>query len=203
MKPETLKSKIDIAGNPIYAEHRGLEQWARLQNLKNTAAAFNLMMSYGGMEAFNKLYSDCRTVVATIENGIKANNERATGLKYLRDDISTYNRTKPIYKEYTETKFFKERFRSKHESDIIDHENARRELKNYKRPLPKVETLNEQLTKIKSANVTNNKSLAIKKAELKQLSIVHDYLHYLRREHEPPPPQKEPKQQKRSNDISL
>jgi len=212
-KPETIKPKIDIAGNPIYAERRGLEQWARLQNLKNTVAAFNLMMSYGGMEAFNKVYADCRTDVDTITNGIQANNDRIKGLGYLRTDIQTYHRTKPVYTQYRDMKKAKnnitffgkdkaEEFRNSNESDIIAHENARNDLKGYKM-LPKVETINAEITKIKSANVTNNKSLAIKKAELKQFGIVHDYLHYLRREHEPPPPQREPKQQKRSNDISL
>jgi hypothetical protein len=171
------------------------------------------MMSYGGMEAFNKVYADCRTDVDTITNGIQANNDRIKGLGYLRTDIQTYHRTKPVYTQYRDMKKAKnnitffgkdkaEEFRNSNESDIIAHENARNDLKGYK-TLPKVETINAEITKIKSANVTNNKSLAIKKAELKQFGIVHDYLHYLRREHEPPPPQREPKQQKRSNDISL
>ena len=33
------KPLIDIAGNPKYAESRGLEHWARLQNLKNSAGS--------------------------------------------------------------------------------------------------------------------------------------------------------------------
>ena len=47
-----IKPLIDIAGNPKFAENRGLEQWARIQNLKNSSIAFHLMLSYGGMEAF-------------------------------------------------------------------------------------------------------------------------------------------------------
>jgi hypothetical protein len=81
-KPKAIPPLIDIAGNPKYAESRGLEQWARLQNLKNTVAAFNLMMEYGGLDAFNKVYLACRTDVDTIENGIKANGERITALNY-------------------------------------------------------------------------------------------------------------------------
>jgi hypothetical protein len=189
----TIKTLIDIAGNPKFAESRGLEQWAKLQNLKNAAAAFSLMMEYGGLEALNKIYAECRTDVATIENGIKANKERITGLKYLRADISKYNRTKPIYKEYEEhkTKFFKDRFYNKHSDEIIDHENAEIALRDWKRPLPKLKDIGVEITRIEAANVTNNKSLAIKKAELKQFGVVHSYLHYLKLEHEPPPPPRE------------
>ena len=70
-KPEVIKPLIDIAGNPKFAEHRGLEQWAKLQNLKYTAEAFILMQEYGGMEAFMKLFNDCKTEVATYTNGIQ------------------------------------------------------------------------------------------------------------------------------------
>ena len=192
-KPKTIKPLLDIAGNPKYAESRGLEQWAKLQNLKNSAAAFNLMMEYGGMEAFNKLLNDCRTYVATIENGIKANSERVTGLKYVRDDIKTYHRTRPVYKEYTEIKmkFFKDRFYKKNSGEIIEHENALIALRDCKRPLRKVEDINAEIKRIEAANVNNNKTLAIKKAELNQLGIVHSYLYYLKLEHEPPPPPRE------------
>ena len=201
-KTKAVKPLIDITGNPKYAESRGLEQWAKIQNLKNKAAAFNLMMEYGGMEAFMKILTDCRTDVATIENGIKANSERITGLKYLRNDIATYHRTRPIYKQYMETKLFKERFRANNERDIIDHENAAIALQGWKRPLRKVGDIDGEIARIKAANVSNNKSLSFKKAELKQLGIIHDNLYYLRLEHEPPPPPREQTHtSRRSNGI--
>ena len=130
-----IKPLIDIAGNPKYGENRGLEQWAKLQNLKNMVQAYNLMMEYGGLEAFNKIYSACHTDVKTIENGINANAERIKYFCFLRDNITTYNRTKSIYKQYEETKFFKERFREKHASEIFEHENAIISLKRYAFPL--------------------------------------------------------------------
>ncbi|MCL1792806.1 MAG: hypothetical protein FWG34_02950, partial [Oscillospiraceae bacterium] len=218
-KPETLKPKIDIAGNPIYATSRGLEQWAKLQNLKNTAAAFILMQQYGGLEAFNKLYADCRTDVDTITNGIQANNKRIEGLSYVCDVINTYHRTRPVYTQYRDMKKAKgnitifgkdkaEEFRNQgnNNADIIDYENARRDLEDYERPLRKTSDMKAEIERIKTANVTNNKSLAIKKAELKKFAAVHSYLHFLQREHEPPPPPREQQQtrtKKRSNDIDL
>ena len=202
-KPETLKPLIDI-DTPKFAESKGLTHWAKLQNLKNSAAAFSMMMEYGGMEAFLKLLTDCRNDVATIENGIAANNEHIKAIRYLRDDIVTYNRTKPIYREYQETKFFKDRFLKKHESDITAHELAASELRQYPKPLPTVKTLDERIAKLKAANVNNHKALAPKKAELKQLSNIHSYLYHLKLTHQPPPPPREQEQahtRKRSNDL--
>jgi hypothetical protein len=203
-KPETIKPLIDIKGNQKIAESKGLTHWAKLQNLKNSAAAFNLMREYGGMEAFLKLLTDCRNDVATIENGIAANNEQIKAIGYLRDDIKTYQRTKPIYKEYEETKYFKERFLKKHESDITAHELAVAELRQYPKPLPTAKTLDERIAKLKAANVNNHKALTPKKAELKQLSNIHSYLYHLKLTHEPPPPPREQEKtrtRKRSNDL--
>jgi len=215
-KPEVIKPLIDIAGNPKFAEHRGLEQWAKLQNLKYTAEAFILMQEYGGMEAFMKLFNDCKTEVATYTNGIEANDNMIKAWGYLRKDIADYRRTQPIYKQYTDMKKAKnnitffgknraEEFRNNNFVDIALHERMIEELKEYKRPLYNNATIDSEIEKIKAANVRCNKTLAVKKAELKQLSNIHSHLYYLQRQFEPPPPQREPKQQqrKRSSDFSL
>jgi transketolase len=163
------------------------------------------MMNYGGTEAFMKLYNECRTDVETVENGIKANSERITSLKIFRDDIATYHRTKPIFKQYEQTNFlFKERFRRKNESEIMKHENAASALQYYSRPLRKLKDINAEITRIEAANTTNNKTLTKRKSDLKQLGYIHTYLHRLKREHEPPPPPREQtRTRKRSNDIDL
>lgn len=203
-KPKEIKPLIDIAGNPKYAESRGLEQWARLQNLKNSAHAFMLMQEYGGLQVFNKLYSACKTDIETITNAIEANKERLTAYKYLRKDVADFHRTKDIYKQYREIKntFFQDRFRRKHEDEIIEHENAALALRDYERPLPKIKDIDERIERLKAANVTNNKSLAIKKKELNQLKNIHAYLHEIKREHEPPTlPREQTRTRKRSNDL--
>jgi len=216
---ETLREHIDIAGNPKYAESRGLTQWAKLQNLQNLAAAFMLMQEYGGLEAFNKLYSEYRTDVETIENAIKANSDRIKGLEYLRDDISIYHRTRPVYKQYTDMKKAKgnitfwgkdkaEEFRNqgKNNADIIAHENAKRDLENFERPLRKPSDINAEIAEIKEANVTNNKSLEIRKSQLKKMGAIHSHLHFLQREFAPPPPPKQEQtrtQTKKRNDYNL
>jgi hypothetical protein len=196
-----VKPLLDIAGNPKFAENRGLEQWAKLQSLKNTAQAFMLMEEYGGTKAFSKLLSDCRNDVETIENAIKANNEQNLSLGYWYDTIATYNRTKQIYKQYTETKLFKGQFLKKHESEITSYEIARDELKSLKKPLPKLKELSARIKRIDDANTTNEKSLAKKKTELNRLKRIHTFLYQLRREHEPSQPRQ--KKHKKTHGLDL
>jgi len=153
------------------------------------------------------LYDECKTDVATLENGIQANDERLKKLGYQREDTITYNRTKPIYTQYENTKYFKERFRKKHESDIIAHEDAQAGLRYHPRPLPTVKQLDARIAEIKAANVINHRQLKESRAELKHLSSIHSYLFNLRLTHQPPPEPKQPQHQqqtrtkKRSNDL--
>ena len=195
-------------------EHRGLEQWAKIQDLKDTAAAFALMQEYGGLEAFNELYTSCRIAIETAENGINANEERITALKYFRDDIANYKRTLPIYRQYTEMKKAKnnitffgknraEEFRMKYEEDIFTHEVARRDLADYAQPLPNVKTITAEIQKIEAANVRNKQWLPKKKAELRQLTSIHKHLHFLRREHEPPPLEQPPPKRTRNRSYDM
>jgi hypothetical protein len=156
------------------------------------------MQGYGGMEAFMKLYTACKNDVETIDNGIKANEEQIQALGYWREDISTYRRTKPIYKQYEETKFFKERFLKKHERDITAHELAAAELRNYPKPLPKVREIDEKIHAIKTVNAKNYKALSQKKAELKQLGTIRDYLYHLNLTHQPPPQRQQTQEQTRT-----
>jgi hypothetical protein len=195
-----IRQLIDIAGNPKFAESRGLEQWARIQNLQNSAKAFNLMMEYGGMETFLKLLHDCRSDIDTIENGIAANNERIKSFNDLRKNIITYNKTKSIYKQYKETTIFKERFRKKHEDEISDHENAKYNISQFPKPTPKIKELDDRLARLKIANINNRKGLAPKKAELNELKKVHSYLFHLRLTHQLPLQEKE-KTRSRNFDI--
>ena len=53
-----------------------------------------------------------------------------------------------------------EEFRKLHEGDISDHELARAELKDYKRPYYSNATINAEIVKIKAINAGNGKTLA-------------------------------------------
>ncbi|MCL2397506.1 MAG: hypothetical protein FWC93_05510, partial [Defluviitaleaceae bacterium] len=200
--------------NPIHATHRGLDQWAKLQHIKDTAAAYALMQSYGGIDTFMKLYHECRLDVQTLENGIAANDEQIKAWGYLQKDIATYRRTQPIYKQYREMKRAKnnitffgkdkaEEFRKNHEDDISAHEIAMRDLEGYEKPYYSNKTITAEIEKIKTANVKNNKALTQKKAELKQAGRVHSYLFDLDRQHQPKQEKQQQRRRSKVYDVGL
>jgi len=80
---------------------------------------------------------------------------------------------------------------------VSAHESAKRDLKDYERPLPKIKELSQNLKDGEAANTANYKSLGSKRAEKKRLDTTHTYLYYLNVEHEP----KRERQQTRSKGL--
>ena len=184
----------------------GIALWESIIARADTAEIYDLMQHHGGYQHFVDLMADSRTLLETIDNGIKANDKRISAWEYLRKDIADLNRTRKVYNEYTalrkSTKLFAKRIADKfyntHESDIRTHENALRELKDYKRPLPTLKEIDAEIAKGKNANATNKKSYSIAKAELDRFHLVHRKLSGVNREHTPKAPQK---QKQRSRDL--
>jgi len=168
------------------------------------------MQQHGGYQHFVDLMTESRIAHETIDNAIKANEKRIAAWGYLRKDIITLNRTRKIYNEYQElkksTKFFSKRmadkFYEKHEDEICTHERALRDLKDYKRPLPTIKEIDEEIAKGKNANAINAKSYAIAKAEHSRFTAVHRKLYAVNNEHKPQTQQRQT-QRSRSNDFSL
>ena len=116
----------------------------------------------------------------------------------MRKDIVDLNSTRKVYNEYQalkkSTKFFAKRtadkFYEKHESEIRTHENALRELKDYKRPLYTLKEIDEEVAKGKSVNVENGKAYRAAKAEHTRFNTVHRKLYAVNNEHKPKPPKR-------------
>ena len=106
-KPKPKEQPTQKTGYAALLESHGIGKWRKVQALKHTPEAYDLLQKYGGTEAFLKLYHECKADVATLENGIQANEERIKSYTDLRKAIVTYNRTKPIYEQYQNTKFSK------------------------------------------------------------------------------------------------
>jgi len=151
------------------------------------------MQQNGGYQHFVDLMTESRIAHETIDNAIKANEKRIDAWGYLRKDIANLNRTRKIYTEYKtlqkSTKFFAKRtadkFYEKHEDEIRTHENALRDLKDYKRPLPTIKEIDEQIAKGKNANVQNTKYYKTAKAEHTRFTTVHRKLYAVNNEHKP------------------
>ncbi|MCL2199763.1 MAG: hypothetical protein FWB80_12665 [Defluviitaleaceae bacterium] len=120
----------------------------------------------------------------TIDNAINANEKRLSTWGYLRKDIIALNRTA-------------DKFYEKHEDEIRTHENALRDLKDYKRPLFTVKEIDEEIAKGKNANVQNAKYYRTAKAEHTRFTTVHRKLYAVNSEHKPKAPQR---QKQRSQD---
>ena len=58
------------------------------------------MLQYGGYSHFVDLMNESRIAHETIDNGIKANEQRVAARGDLRKDISDLNRTRKIYNEF-------------------------------------------------------------------------------------------------------
>jgi vacuolar-type H+-ATPase subunit I/STV1 len=157
------------------------------------------MQQHGGYQHFIDLMTESRIAHETIDNAIKTNEKRITAWGYLRKDISDLNRTRKVYNEYKalqkSTKFFAKRtvdkFYEKHEDEIRTHENALRDLKDYKRPLFTVKEIDEEIAKGKNANVENAKHYRAAKAEYARFTTIHRKLYDVNRIHKPQAPQKQ------------
>ena len=198
-KPQTPKSLPPL---------EGIALWESIIARPDTAEIYNLMQEHGGYNHFVDLMTDSRTMVETIDNGIKANEKRISVWGYLRKDVADLNRTRKVYNEYAalkkSTKLFAKRtadkFYKQHEDTIDTHQNALRELKDYKRPLPTLKEIDAEIAKGKNANAVNQKSYDIAKDELDRFYLVHRKLSSVNREHTPRVPQK---QKQRSQGYEL
>ena len=177
----------------------GIALWESIIRRADTAEIYNLMQQHGGYQHFIDLMTESRIAHETIDNAIKANEKRIAAWGYLRKDIIALNRTRKIYNEFQKlkksTKFFAKRtadkFYEKHEDEIRTHENALRDLKDYKRPLPMVKEIDEEIAKGKNANALNAKYYRAAKAEHTRFTTVHRKLYAVNNEHKPKPLQRQ------------
>jgi len=177
----------------------GIALWERIIRKPDTAEIYDLMQKHGGYQHFVDLMTESRIAHETIDNAIKANEKRIAAWGYLRKDITDLNSTRKIYNEYKalkkSTKFLAKRtaakFYEKHEGEILTHERALRDLKDYKRPLYTIKEIDEEITKGKAANVENAKSYRAAKAEHTRFTTVHRKLYAVNNEHKPKAPQRQ------------
>ncbi|MDR1703681.1 MAG: hypothetical protein LBS19_03210, partial [Clostridiales bacterium] len=163
-----------------------------------------LMQEYGGSEGVLTLREQCRRDMAELQNSMDAAGERIQKLSNLLTNIADYNRTKPIYKQYKETRLFSERFRKKHAEDIEAHECAKSRLEKVKRPLPKVKDIDKKIAELKETNAESSRRYSQKDREYRDWGKLHSYFRSLETRLESPPSQRrDPARHVKSNDLSL
>ncbi|MCM4099887.1 relaxase/mobilization nuclease domain-containing protein [Clostridioides difficile] len=121
---------IDIENSIKAAQSKGYEQWAKIHNLKQAAKTMNFLTEHK-IEQYANLtarIAEIQTESGQAADALKNVEKRLADMAVFIKNISTYQKTKPVYDAYRKAKN-KEKYRAAHESDIILHEAAAKAMK--------------------------------------------------------------------------
>ena len=141
---------IDIENSIKAQESRGYEQWAKIHNLKQAAKTMNFLSEHK-IEQYADLTAKIAEVTAASEqaaDSLKEVEKRLSDMAVLIKNVTTYQKTKPVYEAYKKAKD-KGKYKAAHESDIILFETAARPIKAAGiSKLPSVPALQSEYTKL-------------------------------------------------------
>ena len=121
---------IDIENSIKAAQSRGYEQWAKIHNLKQAAKTMNYLTE-NKIEQYADLVSRIEEMAAEsgqAADALKNAEKRLAEMAVLIKNVSTYQKTKPVYDAYRKARN-REKYRAGQEQAIILHEAAARSLK--------------------------------------------------------------------------
>lgn len=122
---KTLKSLIDLSTEKIQ-KNKGLEHWAKLNNLKQSAKTLNVLNEKGianYAELSEKVQTTSRTFSETSDK-IKQLEIRLSEISEFRKHIANYAKTRDVYSEFKKSRF-KDKFYEMHESQLNLHEKSK------------------------------------------------------------------------------
>ena len=142
---------IDIENSIKAQQSRGYEQWAKIHNLKQAAKTVNFLTE-NKIEQYTDLIARIDEITAASEqaaDALKGVERRLADMAVLIKNITTYQKTKPVYEAYKKAKN-KEQFRASHESNLILYEAAAKALRaaNVGGKLPSVAALQAEYAKL-------------------------------------------------------
>ena len=121
---------IDIENSIKAAQSKGYEQWAKIHNLKQAAKTMNFLTEHK-IEQYADLVSRIEEMAAEsgqAADALKNAEKRLAEMVVLIKNVSTYQKTKPVYDAYRKARN-REKYRAGQEQAIILHEAAVRSLK--------------------------------------------------------------------------
>ena len=121
---------IDIENSIKAAQSKGYEQWAKIHNLKQAAKTMNFLTEHK-IEQYADLVSRIEEMAAEsgqAADALKNAEKRLADMAVLIKNVSTYQKTKPVYDAYRKSRN-REKYRAGQEQAIILHEAAARSLK--------------------------------------------------------------------------
>ena len=121
---------IDIENSIKAAQSKGYEQWAKIHNLKQAAKTMNFLTEHK-IGQYADLVSRIEEMAAEsgqAADALKNAEKRLAEMAVLIKNVSTYQKTKPVYDAYRKARN-REKYRAGQEQAIILHEAAVRSLK--------------------------------------------------------------------------
>ena len=121
---------IDIENSIKAVQSKGYEQWAKIHNLKQAAKTMNFLTEHK-IEQYADLVSRIEEMAAEsgqAADALKNAEKRLADMAVLIKNVSTYQKTKPVYDAYRKARN-REKYRAGQEQAIILHEAAVRSLK--------------------------------------------------------------------------
>ena len=166
---------IDIENSIKAQQSRGYEQWAKIQNLKQAAKTMNFLTEHQ-IEQYADLESRIEEVTAASDqtaDALKGVETRLADMALLVKNISTYQKTKPVYDAYRAAKN-KAQYRAGQESNIILHEAAARAIKaaGLSGKLPSVAALQAEHGKLQEQKDTLYADYGKLKKQVKEYGVI-------------------------------
>ena len=127
---EAVSLLIDLENSIKAAQSKGYEKWAKIHNLKQAAKTMNFLTEHK-IEQYADLVSRIEEMAAEsgqAADALKNAEKRLADMAVLIKNVSTYQKTKPVYDAYRKARN-REKYRAGQEQAIILHEAAARSLK--------------------------------------------------------------------------
>ncbi len=121
---------IDIENSIKAHQSAGYEHWAKIHNLKQAARTMNFLTEHR-IEQYTELTAKIAEITAASEQATEALKDAERWLAdmaVLIKNISTYQKTRPVYAAYRRAKN-PDRYKAEHERDLILYEAAAKALK--------------------------------------------------------------------------
>ena len=180
---------IDIENSIKAQQSRGYEQWAKIHNLKQAARTLNFLTE-NRIDSYAELSAKIAEVNAASEQAagaLKGVERRLADMAVLIKNVTTYQKTKPVYDAYRRAKD-KAAYRAAHESSIILFEAAVKAVKPalVGGKLPNVAALQAEYAKLQEQKETLCADYGRLKKQVKEYDVIKRNIDsILRRESEP------------------
>lgn len=196
--PSPLKNIIDIEGNEKIQSSPGYKQWAAVFNLKQSAAALNLIQEYGGLDAFDELFKAAigdKLSLSTELNGLDADSRN---LLALRNHLRAYGRTKDVFKQYQSqaSQRQKEKYYATHSNDVDAHRAAKKALSQVEKPIPTAKAVTAEIERLRASRADVQAQYRQNETKLKEMETIRRNLYSMIR-------QNRTHEQSRSNEPSI